>query len=120
MRIIPLTPEERAILDNPDADAPIIEIINGLTYEELKEFDMYSPRDFKHYMGVQRSLWFEKEKYLISHRPGHSLEVKEEELLEDMKIHQNGERYRAWYVLKFPDKVRRKDSLEENVEAMAA
>ena len=119
MRINPLTTEERAILDNPDADAPLIEIINGMTYDELKQFDVYSPRDFKHYMGVQRNLWFSKEQYLISHRPGHGLEVKEEELLEDMKIHQNGERYMAWYVLKFPDKVKRKDSLEGNVAKAA-
>ncbi|PIN89641.1 hypothetical protein COU57_05775 [Candidatus Pacearchaeota archaeon CG10_big_fil_rev_8_21_14_0_10_32_14] len=120
MRIKPLTPEEKAILDNPDADAPLIEIINGMTYEELKQFDQYTYKDRDHYMGLQRDLWFGKERYLISHRLGHDAEVSSEELVDDINAHKNGERYRAWYVMKFPNMVKRKVSLEGNVETKAA
>lgn len=108
MELKQLTSEEVAILDDP-LDAPLVEILNGFTLNELEQIDnAYTTTDFKHYVGIQRDLWMEKEKYLISKRPGHDKEVTSDEVVEDMKKYNNGLRYKAWYVLKFPQKVKRK------------
>ena len=53
---------------------------------------------------------FESEIYLIAHRGEKNREVSdvsEEELVEDIKKAHNAERFRVWYVLKFPHMVKR-------------
>lgn len=113
MELKQLSPEEIAILDN-SSDTPLIEIINSFSFNELKQIDdAYIPLDFKHYMSIQKELWMEKEKYLIGKRPGHSSQVTSEEIIEDMYKYNNSLRYKVWYVLKFPEKIKRKNILEK-------
>lgn len=100
-----LTREERAIVDDSD-DVHILEQIKGMSSQELKVFDSYGPVDFCHYVRLERK-WLETAKYLIATRPGHSSDVSDPELLEDVRENHLAERFRAWYVLKFPEKVTR-------------
>ena len=100
-----LTGEERAII-NDSCDIPILEQIKGMSIQELKIFDLYGPLDFCHYVGLEKE-WLETARYLIARREGHSSEVSDYELLKDIGENHLGERFRAWYVLKFPEKVRR-------------
>ena len=100
-----LTREERAIVDDSD-DVYILEQIKSMTPQELRVFDSYGPIDFSHYVGLEKE-WLERAEYLIAHRLGHSLEVSDSELLEDVKENHLAERFRAWYVLKFPERTTR-------------
>jgi len=105
MKPVRLTSEEIEILDDK-SDIPILEIIKGLSLEELNYFGEYSPKDLKYYNSEQNN-WLAKEKYLIAARKG-SPEVSPLELVEDIQRNHNPERYRAYFVLKYPNKVFRK------------
>ena len=85
---------------------PILERIKGMNSQELKSFDSYHPIDLTHYNKIQLE-WVASEKYLIAHRPGHTGEVTPLELIQDMQINKNGERFRAFYVIKYPDRVKK-------------
>ncbi len=105
MNLVQLTSEEIDVLEDR-SDIPLLEMIKGMGCDELKEFDVYLPTDTDHYLGIQVG-WLEKERYLISQRPGHSPEVDELELVEDLEKNRNALRYKVWYVFKFPGMVER-------------
>lgn len=105
MNLVQLTDEEIAVLDDK-SDIPLLEMIKGMECEELQQFDVYLPKFLDHYLFVQEK-WLEKERYLISRRPGHPPEVDELELIADLEKHQNALRYKVWYVFKFPGMVER-------------
>ena len=105
MTYVSLTDEEKRILNNHE-DMPILERIKGMNSQELKSFDSYHPIDLTHYNKIQLE-WVASEKYLIAHRPGHTGEVTPLELIQDMQINKNGERFRAFYVIKYPDRVKK-------------
>ena len=96
-----LDKEEQAISRE---DIIILEWMKGMTYEEMKMFNNYFPLDEKDYRDLQRD-WINEEKHLIKNRPGHCEEVSSLELCEDIKKYNNGLRFRAFYCLKFPEKV---------------
>ena len=87
-------------------DRIILEIIKGMSLEELREFDIYKAKDMTHYCWIQ-GLWLTAEKFLISQRFNPPREVSESELINDMMLHNNGERFRVFYVLKYPENVER-------------
>jgi len=108
MKISQLTPEEKALITDP-ADIPVLEVIKGMSLEEMTEFSQYIPMSLRHYNSIQME-WLRKERYLIAHRENQCRDisdVSELELLEDLKKNHNAERFRVWYVLKFPHMVKR-------------
>lgn len=106
MKIVPLTDAELAIVIDDSGDKIFLEIIKGMSHEELREFDVYCPKNLKHYNTIQTE-WIKTERYLIEHRGGNWHDVSEIELIDDMTNHRNGERFRVFYVLKYPALVKR-------------
>jgi hypothetical protein len=105
MKPTKLTNEEKAFVDDK-GDLVILEIIKGMSLEELRSFDIYTPKNMKHYSSLQVN-WLKTEEHLIKNRQDHVGEVSELELIEDICKHHNGERYKVFYVLKYPDRVQR-------------
>jgi len=110
MKPIKLSQEEITLLENT-SDIPILEVIKGMTLEELKYFDDYVPLNLEYYNNGQIK-WYDKERYLIGTRNGKK-EVSPLELIEDMSNNHTPNRYKAYFVLKFPDKVKRRDEVLE-------
>jgi hypothetical protein len=96
-----LNDDELSILDDCDEDLVLLEIIKGMSIEELSSFDSYTPLCIKHYNKVQVK-WLTAEECLIQGREGHSEFVEQDELLQDMEENHNPQRFRAYYVLKYP------------------
>ena len=99
----PLTLEELAVIHDP-INVPYFEIIKGMSLAELRAFDKYIPTDMKHYMSVQVS-WIEEERYLIGRRFHPARKISDEALMRDMEKYHTPERFRTFYVLKYPDKI---------------
>lgn len=111
MNPIPLSQQEKSFILEK-GDKTLLEIIKGMSLIELKNFDIYKPIDFKHYHSIQIN-WINTERYLISHRDGFYKEISEEELIQDMEKNNNPQRFRVFYVLKYPSMVVRID--ENNI-----
>ena len=108
MKIKKLTDTELAIVDNL-SDIVYLETIKGMNCDEMKSFDCYVPKDMRHYLRKQTE-WISTERNLIGSRKGCSCyEINDEELLEDFNRCHNGERFKVFYCLKFPELVERKD-----------
>lgn len=103
-----LSKEEIEVITNPEVgDLILLEIIKGMNITEMRSFDVYKPTCMKHYTNIQIS-WLTTEKYLLFNRPCNCKhEVPEELLIEDFEKCHNGERFRTFYVLKFPSMVER-------------
>ena len=84
-----------------------------MSLKELRHFDIYKPDDMSHYCEIQ-CRWLHTEKHLLCHRNGKEREITEKELIDDICKCHNGERFRVFYVLKYPKQVEsyRKKSLE--------
>jgi len=99
-----LTKEEQSLVPN-HADKVLLQIVKDYELRgDLDKFDIYKPKYFQHYMDIQKG-WLETEKELVSTREGHI--ATEDELLEDMVKYHTPERFRAYYVLKYPAMVER-------------
>jgi hypothetical protein len=103
MKPTPLTQEEQRIVHNED-ELVYLEIIKGMSIEELKHFDIYKPTNLGHYLLVQKT-WLETERYLILQRV--KKDISELELIADAEQNHNFERFKVWYVFHHPDKIRR-------------
>lgn len=108
MKPVPLTQEEIDILANPEpGDIIILEQIKGMTVKEMREYDVYTPLDKRHYAEIQLG-WLNTERHLLYERPCNCHnEVPEDLLIEDFEKCHNGERFRVFYVKKFPSMVKR-------------
>ena len=100
-----LTFEEASFITD-DGDKILLEIIKGMSLEELRSFDVYVPKYMQHYTDIQCT-WLCTEKHLLQNRDGCCREVSEAELIEDIDKCHNGERFRVFYVLKYPNMVER-------------
>jgi len=111
MQIQRLTEDELKIVDNPE-DIPYLEIIKGMSLDEMESFKCYRPKNLDHYNRKQNE-WLSRELDLIIHRPGHpenlSHDELQRELTEDMIAHHNGQRFKIFYFLKYPGLVERID-----------
>lgn len=105
MKPQPLSSEESSLVSD-SSDMVLLEIIKGMSLQELKSFDIYKPNNLTHYNNIQCK-WLYVEKHLIGHRNGTFKEVSEEELIDDLYKCNNGERFRVFYVLKYPNMVTR-------------
>lgn len=103
-----LTKQEESLLSTQDdlGDTVILEIIKGMSLEELCCFDVYKANSLKHYNTLQIT-WLNAEKHLISHRDGEYKQITEGELLKDLEEFKNPQRFRTFYVLKYPHMVTR-------------
>jgi hypothetical protein len=76
-----------------------------MTYEELAYYSKnYIVTDLDHYMGLQIH-WLEEEKYYLGIKLGQN--PTDEEVIEAWVRHHNSERFRAFYILKYPEKSKR-------------
>jgi len=110
----PLNDAELMIVGENNDDIVLLEIIKGMNLEELRSFDVYTPLCQKHYLDKQSS-WIRKEMQLLSTEKGRP--ISEDELIFDMYKNNNPERFRAFYVLKYHEHVKRiavNDSLIKN------
>lgn len=86
------------------------EIINKVDSMNNTTLNYYSEHfvviDLKHYMKLQIK-WMEEERYFLGTRVHHN--PTDEELIEDWILHKNPQRFRAFYVLKYPEKVEEND-----------
>jgi len=111
MKLVKLTAEELAILGD-SSDILYLEMIKGMSLDEMKEYDQYVPRDMGHFTQMQNE-WLGTEMHLIVHRPNSGPSLTQDELrlllVDDFNACHNGERFKVFYCLKFPNRVKRKD-----------
>ena len=107
MKPEPLNEDELSLVKH-DGDKIVLEIIKGMSLQELRYFDIYKPIDLMHYNSIQ-CLWLYTEKHLLDRRDGTYREATEEELINDINKFHNGERFRVFYVLTFPYMVLRQN-----------
>jgi hypothetical protein len=99
-----LTTQELAVIGDL-ADALVIARIKRMPERRLRQFDQMIPHDGDHqlYRTLQMQ-WLRDEEYLLGtqlgRRPTHK------ELFLDFMNHHNGLRFRAYFSLKYPDRVR--------------
>jgi len=105
MKPVRLTRQEKAVIHDPNHNL-YYEVIKGMSIEEMLEFDNYIPNNLKHYNGLQ-VLWLQDEQHLIAQRNGHP--CKESELLDDIQLNHNSERFRVYYCFCYPHLVHRRD-----------
>lgn len=91
-----------------DSDSEIVTFIDSLSYDELNRYTkQYTPTDLSHYLRIQTRWLIDTEYYcgINLNKPPSDIDV-----LKEWSESHNAERFRAFYVLKFPEKV------EENVD----
>ena len=101
-----LTPEELSVVRDA-ADALIIARIKRMNERQLRRFDDLVPADpsenrVYHELQLQ---WLHDEEYLLGTRLGRR--PSQREFVADFISHRNGARFRAYFALKYPGKVRR-------------
>jgi hypothetical protein len=100
-----LTSDElRVIADR--ADALFIARIKRMAHRKLARYDGFIPRDAadqRYYCAIQRQ-WLRDEEYLLGTRLGRSPTPKE--LFIDFMNNHNGLRFRAFFAMKYPGRVK--------------
>ena len=98
-----LSEDEMCLISNAESgDHILLEVIKGMSLIEMKGFDVYKPKYMKHYTDIQMK-WLGTEKHILESCTGRS--GSGGEFIEDLRKHNNAERFRAFYVLKYPDMV---------------
>lgn len=101
-----LTPGELRVLGTL-SDALIIARIKRMSDAKLKRADRFMPLDEEQqrfYQAVQAE-WLKGEQYLLGTRLGRS--PTQRELFVDFMNNHNGQRFRAYFLMKYPDRMRR-------------
>jgi hypothetical protein len=100
-----LTPGELAVIADP-ADALVLARIKRMSDARLRRFDRLVPADAEHHQlfRVLQMNWLREEEYLLSTRLGRWPTPKE--LFIDFMAHQNGLRFRAYFAMKYPHRMR--------------
>ena len=99
-----LSPGELRILGSL-SDALIIARIKRMSDEKLRRADQFVPRDEhqeRFYQAVQ-SEWLKGEQYLLGTRLGRS--PTERELFVDFMNNHNGQRFRTFFLMKYPERM---------------
>lgn len=100
-----LTPGELRILGNV-RDALIIARIKRMPARKLQQFDQWIPVDAaqqKFYQAVQFE-WLRREQYLLGMRLRRA--PTDRDLIQDFMNNHNGERFRAFFAMKYPGRMR--------------
>jgi hypothetical protein len=100
-----LTAGELAVIADP-ADALILARIKRMSDARLRRFDRLVPADAEHHQlfRVLQMNWLREEEYLLSTRLGRWPTPKE--LFIDFMAQQNGLRFRAYFAMKYPRRMR--------------
>ena len=101
-----LTNDELALLVNHPEDKGLINRIKLMSKDELALFESYRPKNLKHYNALQID-WIETSRWLFGLKLGRK--PSELECMRDY-LEQNHYRFRAFYVMKFPELVEKMDS----------
>ena len=102
-----LTPDELAVIGDLD-DALIFARIKRMPDRRLKRFDNLIPSDevqVRFYQSLQLR-WLRDEEYLLGTRLGRR--PTQRELFADFLNHHNGQRFRAYFAMKYPDRMKPK------------
>lgn len=87
-----------------DGHTWVVSFVNSLSKSEQTDVGRaFFPIDRNHYLGLQISEWFGKEKREL--RASLGREPSDEEVLLDCAAHRNSERFKLCYVLEHPEKV---------------
>ena len=100
-----LTPAELRVLSDAD-DALIVARIKRMPGRRLARYDRLvpaGPQEQRHYHTLQLQ-WLRDEEYLLGTRLGRR--PTQRELISDFLSHRNGPRFRAYFALKYPRKMR--------------
>lgn len=83
-------------------DAEVLDRVDSLSPEEILSYRSIIPKDLKHYMTVQKA-WIEADIYYL----GCELQCKPSasQMAERILNGPDSDRFRAYYVLRFPDRV---------------
>ena len=103
-----LTPGEiRVIRDFRDAF--IIARIKRMSHRRLERFDRFMPanREQQRFYTSLQARWLQDEQYLLGTRLGRS--PTHQELFIDFMNNHNGLRFRAYFAMKYPERMRRRD-----------
>jgi hypothetical protein len=85
------------------ADYDILTHIDSLSEGQLLYYsNCYLINNLRHYVNVQYT-WMEEAKYFAGLNLNHS--PTQIEFIEHWNLHRNAERFRAYYVIKYPDNV---------------
>jgi hypothetical protein len=83
-------------------DMTVIQRVDSLSPEDLLAFKQVCPTDLKHYMGIQKS-WIEEDIYYLGcelcHKPTR------DQVAERILTGKQSRRFRAYYALRYPEKV---------------
>jgi hypothetical protein len=86
------------------SDEEILDIVDSMSDAGLLYYsNCFLMVDLKHYMRIQ-SEWFLKEKYYLGVKLRKN--PTEIETLNAWEEHRNSERFKAFYVIKFPDRIK--------------
>lgn len=102
-----LKPQEIALITDPE-NILYIARVKRLTPERLAEFDQYvwkNPATRKKYMREQRE-WLNQERYFLGQKLGHFPD--DGELAADFIEKNLGQYFRAYYTLKYPERMRKR------------
>jgi hypothetical protein len=104
-QIPPLKPEHEKML-SWEGDVHLLEIVYGLTEDILNTIDeTYEPKNLREYNALQAE-WLTEEKWLVGTKAGHEPSATEQ--IEDMERERLTRRFRVYFVLSRPERVRRK------------
>ena len=98
---VPLSEDELRMVQHPE-DIPFLEIIKGMSQEELRSFDNYLLSDVMDYNRMQTE-WVKTQTWLLGHKLDREPSV--HDLVREMGETRSPLRFRAFYVLKHPDRV---------------
>lgn len=97
-----LTPGELRVV-NDVRDALYIARIKRMPLHRLRRYDRLVPIDASEYSDIQVE-WLKKEAWLLGTRLGRS--PTSQELFIDFMNNHNGQRFRAYFAMKYPDRMR--------------
>lgn len=86
------------------SDSEIISEIDSLSYDKLLEYSNFYPQDLRHYIIIQKK-WMQDEVYYLGIKLGHNPSSSEFE--KDLQETKNAERFRAFYCLRYPEKIKK-------------
>jgi hypothetical protein len=86
------------------SEEDIIKQIDSLEEKDLMGYSNFCPQDLRHYLSIQRK-WLEDEIYFLGVKLNRKPSQKE--ISENPERDKNAIRFRAFYCLKFPDKVKK-------------
>jgi hypothetical protein len=106
MNQIPLLKPEHEKMLSCEGDIHLLEIVYGMEEEILETIDRtYEPKNLREYNALQ-SEWLSEEKWLVGAKAGH--EPSSDEQIEDMERERLTRRFRVYFVLSRPERVKRK------------